>query len=79
MQRCELRRSSWKLINRCDKVRKVIWVDKCGICKREEKYLQNLVGRSKGKIKPLERHRSRWNLRLKWILKGKEKGVQWFK
>jgi len=42
------------------------------------KILQNLVMRSKGKEKPLERHRRRWNLTLKWILKGKEKGFQWF-
>ena len=54
----------------------MIWVDECGIYRSEEKYVQNLVGRYKGMEKPLERHRRRWNLKLKWILKEKRKGVQ---
>jgi hypothetical protein len=63
MQKCDLRKGRRKLINKCNKVGKVIRLDECGIYRREEKYIHNLVGRYKEKEKnPLERHRRRWNL-----------------
>jgi hypothetical protein len=36
-------------MNKCHKIWKVIWVEKCGLYRREGKYIQKLVGASKGK------------------------------